>query len=1049
MIVLHANWCDGALCLWAERSEPATTPPTEVGAHPFSCDAAEIRRAIALIGVDPQGLVARVRTVLLPVGAAVTTPIASARLARLMGQEQAEATELGTFRVECLAAGPELALRLLDQLLESLSPDGESNETAGDDTLVFAGAVGSLARHMLAQQRFVPMLAQEIDGTLRASWRGWLDDGAVGEDAMRLSRAMPAAFRAATDDLNHDASAIVDDMLWRLIDAECRRVLTHEALFETVQGREPDDPHVAWLRGLLDGDDRVCAPASVRSDLVRGVRQWIARLDERGASAQWRLCLRLEDPAEGASVNGSTPDDLRWTLRFMLQAVEAPGVLIPADEIWLLSTDLLMIEGHRLEQPQEILLAELARASRLYRPIERALEGSEPSAIELDTRKAYEFLREHRPVLIEQGFGAIAPDWWESPRSRLGARLRLDSDPMPPEEGTSNGSGPPSLGVSTLVGYQWEIAVGDTSLTLKEFEELAARRMPLIRLGGRWVEIRPEDVEHAVRFIRQNPGGTMPLGEAMRLAFATDLRQTGVPVVGLEASGWLGSLLGPTGASESLPDVEQPGSFVGTLRPYQVRGLSWMHFMERFGFGVCLADDMGLGKTIQLLALMALEREQANGAGVGATLLIAPTSVLGNWTRETRRFVPGLRVYVHHGTERFQGQHLADTAAESDLIITTYALAYRDRESLEPIRWGRVVLDEAQFIKNPAAKQTNAVRTLLADRRIALTGTPVENRLSELWSIMDFLNPGYLGPASSFRTRFAVPIERHHDAQKGERLRGLVRPFILRRLKTDPTVVSDLPEKIESREYCHLTGEQAELYQSCVRRMLSEVEVAEGIERRGLVLAALIRLKQICNHPSQILKDYDPESPEPPLAARSGKSVRLVEQLEEVLAEGERALVFTQFRQMGHLLVRMLAHELDRDILFLHGGTPRQQREDLIHRFQNPDSDTPILVLSLRAGGVGLNLTAATHVFHFDRWWNPAVENQATDRAYRIGQTRTVFVHKYVVRGTLEEKIDEMIEQKTELAENIIGSGERWLTELNTDDLREILTLREEAVADE
>jgi len=357
------------------------------------------------------------------------------------------------------------------------------------------------------------------------------------------------------------------------------------------------------------------------------------------------------------------------------------------------------------------------------------------------------------------------------------------------------------------------------------------------------------------------------------------------------------------------------------------------------------------------------------------------------------------------------------------------------------------VLDEAQCIKNPVAKQAQAVRSLVAERRVALTGTPVENRLSELWSIMDFLNPGLLGTSASFRKRFAVPVERYKDRYRTDQLRRLVQPFVLRRLKTDPTVVADLPPKLETRDFSHLTAEQAQLYDSCVKRMLGEVDRSEGMQRRGLVLAALIKLKQICNHPSQLLKDTD--GVRPPDPTRSGKTMRLLEMLDEILAEGDQSLIFTQFRQMGHILQLMLQHELNRTVLFLHGGTTQSERQRLIDTFQKQDGQHPILILSLKAGGVGLNLTAATHVFHFDRWWNPAVENQATDRAYRIGQTRTVHVHKFIVAGTLEERIDEMIEQKTELASNIIGSGERWLTELSTDQLRDILTLRPDAVAED
>jgi SNF2 family DNA or RNA helicase len=599
------------------------------------------------------------------------------------------------------------------------------------------------------------------------------------------------------------------------------------------------------------------------------------------------------------------------------------------------------------------------------------------------------------------------------------------------------------------VGYQWQIAVGETTLTLREFERLAERKSPLVLINGQWVEIRPEDVEAAIRFIRENPGGQMTVGEAVRMAFGADARTSGLHVTGIETTGWLSEVFGGSTTGESLPMLPQPEGFKGTLRPYQLRGYSWLAFLERFGFGACLADDMGLGKTIQLLAAIVQERERAGGQAVAPTLLVVPTSVVGNWHHEAERFAPELRVTIHHGPSRPQGQAFVESSLNSDMVVTTYALANRDQELLSAIKWGRLVLDEAQFIKNPAAKQAQAVRQIPAAKRVALTGTPVENRLSELWSIMDFLNPGYLGPAATFRKKFAVPIERYRDENRSKQLRMLVRPFVLRRLKTDPKVVGDLPPKVESREYTHLTAEQAELYESTVRRMLSEVDQAEGIRRRGIVLSALVQLKQICNHPAQALKEFQRGSSTAPASARSGKTTRLIEMLDELLSAGDQALIFTQFRQMGHILAVTLRHALDREVLFLHGGTQRTQRQALVDQFQKSDGTAPIMIVSLRAGGVGLNLTAANHVFHFDRWWNPAVENQATDRAYRIGQTRTVQVHKFVCRGTLEERIDQMLEQKTELAEQIVGSGEQWLTEMDTNSLRELLSLRDDAIGEE
>jgi len=1105
MIVVHANWTGGMLCLWGEvgdlaaratpraalvgaesvgaesggagvesdsdptqtQTEPLTEPragdepPRELELHPFAASGDELVGLLSSL-MDVPGF--ETGTIDLRVPALATTdesfPLPSSTMAHWLGRDGHDAgggtPVIRAVRVGCVRVEPAAAPGVLESLLDAIERDAQVALVGA--SVEFWATAGALAQHLIAQQRVVPMLAQRASGELVASWRPWVGDEMVGNLVERLVNAMPPAARAAIDLFEHDSWSMLDDMLWRVIDARCRVALRAEAMVETVEHREASDPHVAWLQGLLDAERAVAAPGSLCQDLIRGARRWIGGLEERGASAVWRLVLRLNEPLDLSGIEdlAPPPERLTWSVSFHLQAVDAPEIVIDAADIWLLPSDEATVEGRRVEGPQELLLGELARASRLFKHVEAALSESEPVDVSLTTKQAYEFLREIRPVLIEQGFGVESPAWWDAPATRLGARLRLDGTE---EEGAEEagagaaGAGGPQFGLSALVNYHWDIAVGDTTLTLHEFEKLAEQGAPLVQVGGRWVEIRPEDVASAISFIRENPGGQIQLGEAMRMAYASDTRKTGLTIVGLEATGWLSSLFGGgEDGQDGLPMVEQPELFRGTLRPYQLRGVSWMAFMERYGFGICLADDMGLGKTIQMLALMQHERqgvEPDSEAAVGPTLLIAPTSVLGNWMREAERFAPELRTVAHHGPERLVNEAFAEQALARDLIVTTYALAHRDRDTLIGVNWGRVVLDEAQFVKNPAAKQSQAVRELNAQRRVAMTGTPVENRLSELWSIMEFLNPGYLGTGSGFRKRFCVPIERYHDQGRAAKLKGLVKPFLLRRLKTDPNVVSDLPAKIENKEYCYLTSEQAELYESCVKRMLGAVEDAQGIHRRGLVLSALIRLKQICDHPALFLKDVDPATARSAQVARSGKCVRLIEQLEEVLAEGEQALVFTQFRQMGHLLSPMLRHEFGRDVLFLHGGTPQKQRDVLVDAFQKGDGTNPILLVSLRAGGVGLNLTAATHVFHFDRWWNPAVENQATDRAHRIGQTRTGMVHKYIVRGTLEERIDQMIEEKTELAEQIIGSGERWLTELGTEDLRKLLALRSDAVGDE
>ncbi|MBM3188761.1 MAG: DEAD/DEAH box helicase, partial [Chloroflexi bacterium] len=461
-------------------------------------------------------------------------------------------------------------------------------------------------------------------------------------------------------------------------------------------------------------------------------------------------------------------------------------------------------------------------------------------------------------------------------------------------------------------------------------------------------------------------------------------------------------------------------------------------------FGACLADDMGLGKTIQAIALLLHVRAKQQ---VGPALVICPTSLVGNWQRELARFAPGLRVMLHHGSDRAEGSAFVEQSLRADVVISTYGLARRDQEDLALVNWSDVILDEAQNVKNPSTKQARAVRALKAANRVALTGTPIENRLSELWSIISFLNPGYLGSMEQFRRSFALPIERYQDQEAAERLRKLVRPFILRRLKTDPQVIRDLPEKMEYRVYCNLSREQATLYEAAVRDALEALQNTDpeekDMKRRGLVLAMLTRLKQICDHPALYLDDRSE------IGQRSGKLNRLTEMLEEILDVGDRALVFTQYATMGQLLQQHLQESFQQEVLFLHGGTPQKQRDRLLTRFQDDPHAPPVFILSLKAGGTGLNLMRANHVFHYDRWWNPAVENQATDRAYRIGQMRDVQVHKFICAGTLEERIDELIESKRALADNIVGDGEGWLTELDTDALRDLVALRADAVESE
>jgi SNF2 family DNA or RNA helicase len=508
----------------------------------------------------------------------------------------------------------------------------------------------------------------------------------------------------------------------------------------------------------------------------------------------------------------------------------------------------------------------------------------------------------------------------------------------------------------------------------------------------------------------------------------------------VEPDASLAAMMANLNDPSQIQPIENPPLLQGTLREYQKRGVAWIEYLERLGLNGCLADDMGLGKTIQVIAALIQEKESLNPQI--PTLLIAPTSVLGNWQKEIEKFAPHLRVMLHHGSSRTQDVAKFKTfISEYDVIITLYTLVRKDAKLLQPTIWQRIVIDEAQNIKNPSAEQTKAILKLQADRRLALTGTPVENRLLDLWSIFNFLNPGYLGKETQFRKSFEMPIQKDNDRVQSIVLKKLVQPFILRRLKTDKNIIKDLPDKIEHKQYCNLTKEQASLYEAVVKDVIKQLEDAEGIQRKGLILSTLMKLKQICNHPRQFLQDSSEFT-----AERSHKLQRLGEMMEEITAAGESLLIFTQFTEIGEALQQYLKHQLHYPTYYLHGGTSRTKREQIIAEFQDPDTEPSAFVLSLKAGGVGITLTKANHVFHFDRWWNPAVEDRATDRAFRIGQQKNVFVHKFVTLGTLEERIDLTIDNKKKMANSIVGADESWLTELDNESFKQLIALNKQAV---
>ncbi|HLL55680.1 MAG TPA: DEAD/DEAH box helicase [Myxococcaceae bacterium] len=675
------------------------------------------------------------------------------------------------------------------------------------------------------------------------------------------------------------------------------------------------------------------------------------------------------------------------------------------------------------------LLAPLQKAARLSGFIKELLDRGELfEPLAWTPREAYRFIQEI-PAVEQSGVRVRLPDWWKA------------RPPRPQVTVSVGGAAPSMLGLGAMLDFSVRLTLDGEELSERELRALRAAADGLVLLKGKWVEVDRGKLDQVLAHWEavQRRAGTDGISfiEGMRLLAGAPVTEAmgeaseAVPAwTGVQAGPWLSEVLAGLRQPEALAAVEPGVELRATLRPYQRAGLRWLWLLCRLGLGACLADDMGLGKTLQVLALLLALKQRTGPAG--PHLLVAPASLLANWRAEAERFTPSLRVLVAHPSAMPEAE-LANldggVLRRTDFVITSYGAVHR-LAWLRAASWGLVILDEAQAIKNPGAKQTRAVKQLKSRGRIALTGTPIENRLGDLWSLFDFLNPGLLGSAEQFG-RF---IKRLGPGGYGP-LRELVRPYILRRLKTDRNVISDLPEKTELRAYCSLSRAQAALYQQSVESLAREISEVDGMQRRGLVLAYLLRFKQICNHPSQWLGDggYSPED--------SGKYARLRELCEEIASRQEKVLVFTQFREMAAPLAGFLAGVFGRPGLVLHGQTAVKQRQELVRRFQE-DEAVPFFVLSLKAGGTGLNLTAASHVIHFDRWWNPAVENQATDRAFRIGQKKSVLVHKFVCRGTVEERIDALLESKAGLSKELLEMGEELrLSELKDEELLRLVSL--------
>ncbi|MEU8203365.1 DEAD/DEAH box helicase [Streptosporangium sp. NPDC049046] len=1084
MLVVHGAWVNGLVGVWAEDTAQTSTSVSRAALrpHPFAASTAALAAALSGIGGIPgdhygealNATLSKVSDAPLPRGAdgargggtapqgavpgisgipAVAGVPAAAHLPGVTGTgtvtvltnttavegelvvllpgsasgplpspesglaSRARRPRISAWRVPALLFHPADALRLLGSLPDPGPTPSDlvsgSGRGAEDPTwepvwepalsLRYLAVVAEHARGLVRRGRILPQLAFEGD-VHAARWRPVLT-GADLAALPGLADAMPPVCRAVAHE--RPPREVLAEALDGLVDGAARLSLPGRLIL----GNRPG-PKTAladrWLYALTAEDASLpgARPDEVAA-LGKALTGWFDAAHELGGPV--RVCFRLIEPAG---------DGDSWRVEFGLAPVGDPDAYLPVERIRA---------GERApwlpERPEELIRADLGRAVRLHPDLHIALRAPEPVTLTVETAWAFSFLRNGAPMLRAAGYGVRLPSW----AGRQGLGLKLTTRALTGGEGEGAGLG-------GRVSVRLDVAVGDHTIGAEELAELAGLRIPLVRVEDRWVELDDQQVKAALKVIGEHGGGERTVGEVIReVVEGGDER---LPLIAVDADGLLGDLLSGE-ADRRLTPVPTPRALRGSLRPYQERGLSWLSFLSGLGLGGILADDMGLGKTVSTLSLLLSERESGTPA---PTLLICPMSLLGNWQKEASRFAPSLRVHVHHGGARRRDEELAAAVREADLVVTTYGTALRDLGALAGLGWERVVCDEAQAIKNSSARQSRAVRSIPARTRLALTGTPVENHLAELWSIMEFCNPGLLGPARRFRTRYQEPIETRRDPDATAALKRATGPFVLRRLKTDRSIISDLPDKQEMKVWCTLTHEQAELYRAVTGEMLDRIDASRGIERRGNVLATMTKLKQVCNHPAQLLKDGSR------LAGRSGKLARLEELAEEIVQEGDKALVFTQYAAFGAMLQPYLAAHLDRPVLWLHGALPKNRREALVERFQN-DDEPMLFLLSLKAAGTGLNLTAATHVVHVDRWWNPAVEDQATDRAFRIGQTRNVQVRKFICLGTLEERIDEMIERKKALAQSVVGAGEDWITDLSTDQLRELFLLGPGAVS--
>ena len=907
--------------------------------------------------------------------------------------------------------------------------------------LLYWSQAFKFALKLLAKQKFIPKYNESILQTkTQSKWKIILNNTVDADIFNILNREMPIICRIMSlkkviDEYQPIRSEIlIESFLNHVIDNYSRMWLEDNFSGNEFEEKINEDLIIYWLSSLKSKDGVMELSTEIGNEFKNMLNQWTASIDETINQSVFRTCFCLEPPDEKFESSITRYLSINkgfWSLQFFIQAKDDPSLLIPANQVWSSNEDTISFLNKRFDYPQEQLLIDLIKASEIFSPIRESLYNACPIDCELTINDVSSFISEYSFLLQELGYGVMIPILQDGKLKKQGIKIQLSLKSNMNSMNISEGHG--LLGLKSIVQFNWKVCIGDQPLDIEELKQLIALKMPIIRYRGKWVELNKKHLNNLYKMIQNKQNqGEITLNEALKMDIGFNKLIDEIPIEIKNKSGWIEDIFNKKIKKDSEKDFNTPKSFNGVLRPYQIIGFSWLSFMTKLGIGICLADDMGLGKTIQYIAFLLREKESGNLNG--PSLLVCPTTILGNWCHEIERFAPSIKFFVYHGNRKERDENISNIDG-NDLMITTYSILQRDLKQIKQINWTGIVLDEAQNIKNPGTKKSIAIKKLSANYRIAMTGTPIENHISELWSIFEFLNPGYLSSKKSFKRNFIIPIERYQDEKVIQKLNFMIQPFFLRRVKSDHDIIQDLPEKIENKTYCTLTKEQFSLYGSVISEMLEKIANSEGIQRKGLILSTITKLKQICNHPAQFLSDSDWH------LNRSGKLEMISKLITKIISKNEHVLIFTQYVKMGKILQSYLEDTFNEDVLFLYGSTSQKKRDQSIKRFQEEMNGPHVFILSLRAGGLGINLTRAQHVIHFDRWWNPAVEDQATDRSYRIGQKNNVSVYKFITLGTIEEKIDKIIEKKKFLVDKLISKGETWITELSDKKLKEFFTI--------